>query len=197
MTPLPQDKSVPIRGASRALQVTKLLTVGDGETASAPRRKSLQRRQASLGDFSLATEVTIYRKHLPGCRLGRNIPVSKSKSIQLSYLGLRKLFSTAIDFSFSLKTGAGGFSMGPNIALRAVVDRYTSPTFRAMELAQESIYDLQKEDLDQFIEVVIRRIAQLYDLKRSSPRDTDITGNSILHHWADVSYQCISLQEVG
>lgn len=155
-----------------------------------PRRKYSQRRGINFGDISLATGVTTYCKHFPGCHLARKVPVSKSQSIQLSYIGLRRLLSTAIGFSFSLKTGAGGFSMCPNITLRSVVDRDTSPTFRALNVLSEctcTVRFVPDEIREQFREIVVQRIIRLYEFRRSSPRDTDIIGRSILHCWVYVS----------
>lgn len=157
-----------------------------------PRRAFSQRRQINLGDISMATEVTTYHKHLPECRLARHAPVSKSQSVQLSYNGLRKLLSTAIDLSFSLRTGAGGFSLSPTITLRPVVDRKTSPSFRAMALLDKCYkssnrFEKSGDLRGQFTELVVQRTLRLYGSRKSSPRDTDITGKSILHHWAKVS----------
>lgn len=78
--------------------------------------------------------------------------------------------------------------MSPNIALRSVVDRFSSPAFRAMDLLREYQAGLHITAQERFTELVVHRIIRLYESRRSSPRDTDITGKSILHHWAHVSY---------
>ncbi|KAI0799046.1 hypothetical protein GGR55DRAFT_692968 [Xylaria sp. FL0064] len=133
------------------------------------------------------------QKHLPECRFAKSEVPSNSKSIRFSYSGLRWLLSKAVDISVSLSTGAGGFSISPNITIRPTVDETQAPIFQSLEFLCESIEYYFKWDprpnasmMLKLLEVVVHRIMQQYMSRKRSPHEVNSRGQSVLHRWIDL-----------
>lgn len=107
----------------------------------------------------------------------------------LEYTGLKFMFQKAIQFSFHLTFGAGGWSVNPGISCIPLVDVGSAPAFRLVRLLpyiQSRSYKWISSDTSNRIRLVITKILLLYSQGRASPRDTDPGGRSLMHHLANV-----------
>ncbi|KAH7036008.1 uncharacterized protein B0I36DRAFT_98461 [Microdochium trichocladiopsis] len=142
--------------------------------------------------FSITNTETV--QHYPKCRLAS----SGAKKKRASRLFRAKVtwFNTVVDFAlkaaYSQRHGAGGFSISPWLASYSVVDRKKSPAFQVFEVLHDlhfynreiAIYPETKTTMQLFedvVELVIRKLRQVYGAHRASPSDVDANGNTVLH----------------
>ncbi|KAI0196409.1 hypothetical protein F4808DRAFT_323440 [Astrocystis sublimbata] len=154
--------------------------------------------QKAWGSFSFTRTMETTRKHLPGCPVSRVNDEVYSSRIIIEYDGMRKLLQKAFVVSFTNTRGAGGGSISPNFAYYPIVDRDTAPAFRIMQYLVDlwsladnvtvTQYDVFTEH--PYTERMLRRcfdnILILYSTGRASPRDTDDSGQTLMHYIACV-----------
>lgn len=151
------------------------------------------RRQARFAGFVFTTMDSVSRKHLPECRYANYETEHSTKSLSISYSGLHGLLSKAVDVSMSLSTGAGGFSISPNITIQLMVDEKQSPIFRIMDLFKHCIrgsYNHGPADRPIMLRVLrtgVQRMLEQYLSRKRSPYEVNSSGKSALHRWMDVS----------
>ncbi|KAI7777504.1 hypothetical protein LA080_003453 [Diaporthe eres] len=152
------------------------------------------RRQARFAGFLFTTMESVSRKHLPECRYANYEIEHASKSLSISYSGLRGVLSRAVDISMSLNTGAGGFSISPNITLQLMVDDKQSPIFRITDLLKHCIdgsYNRGPADRPIMLRVLrtgVQRMLEQYLSRKRSPYEVDSSGKSALHRWIDILF---------
>lgn len=151
------------------------------------------RRQARFAGFLFTTMESVSRKHLPECRYAKYETEQSTKSLSILYGGLRGLLSKAVDVSMSLNTGAGGFSISPNIALQLMVDEKQSPIFRITDLLEHCIIGSYNRGpavqtiMQRVVRIGVQRMLEQYFSRKRSPYEVDSSGKSALHRWIDVS----------
>ncbi|KAF5254430.1 hypothetical protein FANTH_688 [Fusarium anthophilum] len=106
------------------------------------RRRHFQRKNAAWGPLRFSHETKIER-HTPGCPATEAITeIDRSSKFALTYVGLRSLLNSAIQLSFSVRSGAGGWSFGPNFTYYPMVDSRSAPAFRMLTLLDRSHFYL-------------------------------------------------------
>lgn len=74
----------------------------------------LRRTNSVCGSFSLSVDTTI-EQHLPGCPATQvRSDTDRRKKTSLTYFGLQYLLNSAIQLSFMVRSGAGGWIVGSN-----------------------------------------------------------------------------------
>ncbi|KAI3327144.1 hypothetical protein HD806DRAFT_550738 [Xylariaceae sp. AK1471] len=161
-------------------------------------RKStnMEQQGTRLGALYLVKNTTTHQRHLPGCRFAQFGTTSTSQAMLVSYTGLRGILSLALELSISWRSGAGGFSISPNITFRPMVDKHTSPVFRLIHLFNGRLNNIywsnwwgeeeEKHITKQLLDVMISNILKLYREKKCLPYDVDEHGESALHLWVQV-----------
>ncbi|OAA44723.1 Ankyrin repeat-containing domain protein [Beauveria brongniartii RCEF 3172] len=156
------------------------------------RSQQLQRKNAVWGSFSLSLETTT-EKHLPGCPATQVIPVrDQRQKISLTYVGLQSMLNLAIQLSFMVRSGAGGWSLGSNFTYYPLVDSDSAPAFRILRLLTCSQCQKNEKDgiLDRFtwheklIPSAVSAILRLFRAKKASPREVDVYNRSLVHNVA-------------
>lgn len=157
-----------------------------------------------FGNFYAIKKTTTQSRHLPGCEFEIEGPKSIADVGTISYIGLRKILSTSLELSMSWTSGAGGFSIGPSLMFRAMVDEADSPVFRLINLMAKSFKDLmdgidaddQKDGrelerrvlvIEQLVDHSVGAVLKLYQRNRRSLLDVNQYGESSLHRWMKVS----------
>ncbi|KAK6081601.1 hypothetical protein SCUP515_02848 [Seiridium cupressi] len=124
----------------------------------------------------------------------------------VSYTGFRRILSTSLELSMSYTSGAGGFSIGPTLMFRAMVDEADSPIFRLINLMVNNFGDLINgsnpddwkvgEEIGKRVLVVeqlvyhsVGAILKLYQRSRRSRYDVNQHGESPLHRWIKLLYR--------
>ncbi|CAH0017327.1 unnamed protein product [Clonostachys rhizophaga] len=144
----------------------------------------LQRNDSVWGAINVSIE-TITEKHLPGCPAGRMIlDTNQSRKISFTYTGLRNLLNSAVQLSFMMPSGAGGWSLSSNIAVYPIVDSRTAPVFKLLtmvETAQRHMTDETKLT-ETLYPSVVSSILRLFQAQKASPRAVDDENRSLVHY---------------
>jgi hypothetical protein len=143
-------------------------------------RRRLQRKKAAWGSLIFSHETTT-EQHAPGCPATQAISeIDRSNKLALTYVGLRSLINSAIQLSFTIRSGAGGLSLGPNIAYYPIVDSESAPAFRMLFLLIryrfQPKHGFTKGGLlddrgweEELVPSVVSSILSLFGAKRASP----------------------------
>lgn len=157
-------------------------------------RRHVQRWNAALGSFVLSRETTTER-HLPGCPVTRSIlEPDRSQKLALTYAGLRRLLSSAIQFSLTIRSGAGGSSFGPNFTYYPIVDSNRAPAFKMLELLGSCFEynnmlttygDSEIPALwEKLVPSVVSAVLSLLQAKKASPRVVNDCNESLVYSMA-------------
>ncbi|KAH7219660.1 hypothetical protein DER44DRAFT_761358 [Fusarium oxysporum] len=159
-------------------------------------RRHRQRKNASWGSLSLSHETTT-EQHAPGCPATQAISEpDRTQKFAFTYVGLRALLNSAIQFSFTIRSGAGGWSLGPNFTYYPIVDSESAPAFRMMSLLMRSRhypwYEYEDRGFledgvwrEELIPSVVSSILRLFRAKQASPRAVDDQNQSLVYHVAE------------
>ncbi|KAH7493325.1 hypothetical protein FOMA001_g2045 [Fusarium oxysporum f. sp. matthiolae] len=162
-------------------------------------RQHLQRKNASWGSLSFSHETTT-EQHAPGCPATQAISErDRTQKFALTYVGLRALLNSALQFSFTIRSGAGGWSLGPNFTYYPIVDSESAPAFRMLSLLTRSqCYSWHgfidgsilgdKAWREELLPSVVSSILSIFRAKQASPRAVDDQNQSLVYHVAE----CIS-----
>ncbi|KLP00030.1 uncharacterized protein FFMR_02101 [Fusarium fujikuroi] len=158
-------------------------------------RRQFQRWNAALGSFVLSHEITTER-HLPGCPATQFIlEPDKSQKLALTYAGLRRLLNSAIQFSLTIRSGAGGSSFGPNFTYYPIVDSNRAPAFKMLRLLMSCFqhngyltfygYSEVPAFSEKLIPSVVSAVLSLLQAKQASPRAVNDRNESLVYSVAE------------
>lgn len=148
-----------------------------------PRRR-LQRKNLVWSSLALSLE-TAAEQHLPGCPASQIIiSTDRSHKICLTYVGLRRILNSAVQLSFAISSGAGGWSLSPNFTYFPIVNSETAPAFRILSLLFHSGCSglngvIWREEL---IPLAVSAVLKLFRAKKASPRAVDADNRSLVYH---------------
>ncbi|KAG4264788.1 hypothetical protein FPRO03_00072 [Fusarium proliferatum] len=158
-------------------------------------RRHVHHWNAALGSFVLSHETTTER-HLPGCPVTRAIlEPDRSQKIALTYAGLRRLLNSAIQFSLTIRSGAGGSSFGPNFTYYPIVDSNRAPAFKMLRLLMRCFqhngyltfysYSEVPAFSEKLIPSVVSAVLSLLQAKQASPRAVNDRNESLVYSVAE------------
>ncbi|KAK8035749.1 hypothetical protein PG991_001822 [Apiospora marii] len=133
---------------------------------------------ARLGHLRLSKKSEV-QGHWPACPLSNTANKSR-RSIGFGYSGLASILHAAVDFSFTMTSGAGGFSISPNLSYYATVDDESDPAFRTLELLRDCTLSY-KGSIDLFAIACIKTIVRLFDDKKACPTAVTSGNRTLLH----------------
>ncbi|RKL36650.1 hypothetical protein BFJ72_g8199 [Fusarium proliferatum] len=156
-------------------------------------RRHFQRWNAALGSFVLSHETTTER-HLPGCPVTRDIlEPDRTQKLALTYAGLRRLLNSAIQFSLTIRSGAGGSSFGPNFTYYPIVDSNRAPAFKMLHLlmscfqhnAYLALYGHSEIPglWEKLVPSVVSAVLSLLQAKQASPRAVNDRNESLIGNY--------------
>lgn len=110
----------------------------------------------------------------------------KTEKLGLGFFVLTKILQVAVDVSFTLSSGAGGWSLSQSCTYHPTVDSETDPVFQALEtFAKNHEYYFQAEEgfIKESKEVMelLQEVQQIYTEGRSSPNAVDSENSTPLH----------------
>ena len=88
--------------------------------------------------------------------------------------------SRAIDYTFAITSGAGGFAISPQLTVLRMVDNGGS-AMRKVEHLVHSVITAKGEESAQRLEDGIGRLRSLFCAGKASPFDVDPYGRTLLH----------------
>ena len=152
------------------------------------RRKRYRRQQLRLGSIEIYSETALTEEHIPGCKYSLVVPNDRRQALGFKYTGLVRIFQRAVSMTFCINTGAGGFSIGPNLSYHATVDRETAPVFMLLDALQYSARFIRRSNSNitptswtEFAEKVLGKVQRLFHERKASPTDVTQYNESILH----------------
>lgn len=152
-----------------------------------PRRQVRLHSRRRFGVIEFYYEALTSDYHVPGCYFA-GLGEKRTRTIGMTFNGLRRLLQRAVGVSFNINSGAGGFGMSPAVNYYAMVDRKHAPAFRIIQMLDTYCWSLFKyKNRSEFcgesqilIEHVIVLIRKLYLDRRASPTDIDVDGQSLM-----------------
>ena len=90
------------------------------------------------------------------------------------------VLSRAIDYTFAITSGAGGFAISPQLTVLRMVDNGGSAVSQLIDLVY-SVLVKRDEDFAQRLEDGIDRLRSLFCAGEASPFDVDPDGRTLLH----------------
>ena len=85
-----------------------------------------------------------------------------------------------IDYTFSVRSGAGGFAISPQLTVFRMVDNGGSAASQLLDLVY-SVFAGRDEDSAQRLEDKIAGLRSLFCAGEASPFDVDPDGQTLLH----------------
>jgi hypothetical protein len=147
-----------------------------------PRR--LNRRNIVWGSLGLSLE-TATEEHLPNCRAAQILTSrNRSQRIALTFTALRGLLNSAVQLSFAMRQGAGGWSFSPTFTYYPTVDSKTAPAFRILSLLQDSLclYLDRVSWRETLVPSAVCAILRLFQAREATPRAVDADNRSLVHY---------------
>ncbi|VUC33350.1 unnamed protein product [Clonostachys rosea] len=147
-------------------------------------KQRLQRKNTVWGSVNISVETTS-EEHLPGCPATQILlDTNESRKVSLTYTGLRSLLSSAIEISFMMPSGAGGWSLSSNFTYYPIVDPATAPAFKILSLIESSQMGcLEEAELkERLFPSAVAAMLRLFQTKKASPRAVDAENKSLIHY---------------
>lgn len=112
----------------------------------------------------------------------RSCPLFKG-SWQNYTVGFKYVHSAALlalEASFTISRGAGGFSVSPFLQVRGLVHD-DSPAFKLVEACMENLSLLKDEKCDANVTDSLQQLRSLFDQGKATPGDVDSQGHTLFH----------------
>jgi hypothetical protein len=120
---------------------------------------------------------------------------NRARKIRVTYTGPKRLLNAAVQVSFAMRPGAGGWSISPGFTYYPTVDASTAPAFRMVRILLRATYHLNSDagrdrqalhDWQKLVALVSTRITRLFQTGKASPLAVDFQNQSLTHHLAEV-----------
>lgn len=143
-------------------------------------------KAAWWGPVSLFSE-TQSTPHMPDCPMAGFPAEHASQTVGAKFIGFRQVLKFAVNISFTMKSGAGGMSIGKNFTYYPTVDEKTAPAFRIVRLFRDTIYMFgEQESKDRFLRKACDKLVELFRQSQASPVAVDTGNRNLMHHLARI-----------
>lgn len=152
-----------------------------GRVCTCPRLQSaIRSKWIQLGHASFSSERETIA-HWPSCPMAK-MSMKTRMTIGFRYSGLVRILKTAVNVSFAMTSGAGGFSISPNFTCSPTVDDDFDPAFCIVTLIGDGVFCLQKKNPELFMMACIRRLIRLLDDRKVCAIAVDSQNMTLMHH---------------
>jgi hypothetical protein len=100
------------------------------------------------------------------------------------YTGLRRLLKSAVQISFAMQFGAGGWSISPSFTYYPTVDAKTAPAFRMVGVMHDALKKSLPAQWEKLTGLMLTKILKLFQTGKAFPLAVDFQNRSLLHHLA-------------
>jgi hypothetical protein len=177
-----------------SLEVAKSRPLNQAACDCRPSRR-ITRRTNKFASLSFSFESSSFVRHLPDCPFAQILGDQHTQSLALDFDSLKSLLQKAVTVSFSLRRGAGGFSISPNFSYYPVVDDMTAPVFRVINFIPSLMFrfsDINQDALNSnsistieayigVVEYIFDQVILLFRRRKASPKDVNSQGDSLVH----------------
>ncbi|KAK8137556.1 hypothetical protein PG984_003049 [Apiospora sp. TS-2023a] len=123
------------------------------------------------------------RCHWPSCPMSHT-GSKKRRAINLGYSGSAYILQAAIEITFAMISGAGGFSISPSITYYPRVNGQSDTAFRILKLIGECFQVCQLSNKEAFMVASLKSLTRLFDEKRAFPTAVTNESNTLMHEAA-------------
>jgi hypothetical protein len=158
-------------------------------------RRHIRRNNFTWSSLVFSVETAV-PEHLSGCPLGQAAGVNRSQKISLRYTGLRRILNSAVQLSFGMTRGAGGWSISPSFTYYPTVDAKTAPAFRILTLLKNAhamrLVSYEDPDprtparLEELVALALVKLVTLFQTSKASPLAVDSENQSLVHYAAEM-----------
>jgi hypothetical protein len=186
---LPTSAGVPSTSRNATQTSKTRLAYLEANTACICRtRQPSWRKNLVWGSLALLAETTT-EQHEAACPAGLIRGADRSRKVSLRYAGLQSLLKSALQISFAMRFGAGGWSLSPNFTYHPTVDERSAPAFRIMKIIQRAAFPARLDPTasiwwEKLIGLALTKMLALFRTGKASPLAVDYKNQSLLHHWA-------------
>lgn len=146
------------------------------------------------GHFESSMKTVAITPHYSYCPFHAIARQQIERRLQVTYYGLRRYLKRAMAVSFSMRSGAGGFSIATGISSTNLVQSNRSPAFRIVSDIESMfwVFSRNKElsrpvqtDMQRYFGTAQAMILKALTRGKCSPHDHDEEGNSLLQRAAE------------
>lgn len=149
-------------------------------------RRVAELKGIQLGQVYLSSEQESLQ-HWPGCpHSGNKAAIENRRTWGVRYTGLTRLLKTAVNFSFECTSGAGGFSIAPNINYIPTVDVWTDVAFRFLAVIESSFRWRNCTSRELLMTACHRKLVKIFDGKRAIPWCVNQKNETLMHYTASM-----------
>ena len=148
-------------------------------------QKRMHRRRLICLSMELYYDTVSEEEHFPSCSFSQ-FSNKKRRIWGIRSTGVTWLLTKAIQASFALRSGAGGFSMSASLKNFTVVDTQEAPAWRVMRLLMNSVRDIRYESITpveqtDLLELGVTIIGKLFQEGKSSPTEVNSWQETLLY----------------
>jgi hypothetical protein len=161
-----------------------------------------QRQEAThlstkLSAFILTSMSVSRYTHHPSCPRYTPEHTKRKRQFEITFIGLRKLLTTAVSAGLCLTSGAGGYSISPIFQYFAMIDKRISPAFRLMSFVLDVFWEevsvgertLQLQKAGSITAHALSRLKDIYASRTALPTDVNDAGETLVDWFmAEVRY---------
>lgn len=167
-----------------------------GRFCTCPRLQSaMKSKWIQMGHASFSGEWETVA-HWAGCPMAKM--ASKERiAIGFKYNGLIRMLKTAVNVSFSMTSGAGGFSISPNFTCSPTVDANLDPAFRivtliGVSLISDALWRVKDTTPRSFVVACMRKLIRLFNDRKACATAVNSQNMSLMHY----AIMAVSIQVV-
>lgn len=134
-----------------------------------------------LRNFQIVTRMT--KTHRKGCPLSKGSQQNQTHSFGIRTALTSNFFMKALEVSFGLNHGAGGYSLGSYFGLRTLL-RNDSPAFQLFDwetcYMEKGSWKTDVAECVKYMEEALQKLTVWFSEGKASPNDINIDGKTIL-----------------
>jgi hypothetical protein len=169
--------------------------VGGVRACVCRRSRILRRRNFSMGPVGFSLEIAAH-EHLPECPISQIVGPDQTRTVGLKYTGFRRLLGSAVELSFAMKSGAGGWAISPNLTYYPTVAQCTAPAFQTVMLLHSYLGFIRAAhkrpsipDWEKLVALACGKILRRFQSGQASPLAVNDANQSLGH----VVARCVSV----
>jgi hypothetical protein len=134
-----------------------------------------------LKNFQIVTRVA--KAHRKGCPLSKSSQQNQTQSFGIRTIFAGRFLTKALEISFGLNHGAGGYSLASFLGLRTLL-RNDSPAFQLFDYEtwyfRRETWKMEAAECMEYITEALQKLKVWFSEGKASPNDININGKTVL-----------------
>lgn len=141
--------------------------------------------EIQLGHVYISSEREV-QQHWPGCPQSKSAASRTRRAWRIRYTGLTHLLKAALDLTFGLTSGAGGFSISPNFNYTPTVNKRTDNAFKVLALIKSSFSWPNCTNRELLMTACHRKLVKIFEGKKAVPWSVDEENETLMQYTASL-----------